>query len=298
VNGSREFEAARRTSAEASETDGWSKVGILMLVLSAGLAIVVAYYIATSGEVDPQESAAKASVPSGLQDSEEPALDLAEPTASAKPVAASEPAATTPPAAGPAAALQAAAAELPAKTPEEATAPAAPAGQPLRENGEVDRPANLVTMAIESDPPGATVIRKRDGVRLGKTPYRYSVEPSASEVHFLVQLDGHKTIALSMPGDQNSVRQVVLLPGDGGEVVPDAPATAKSDAPEPAEKTPPAKQAVPAKKAAPAKQTSVARKQRGNKKPRRSKPARSKPAKKSSKRKGTVDYQAEPLPLD
>ena len=110
-------------------------------------------------------------------------------------------------------------------------------GAPLRANGAVDRPTGLVSLSIETEPPGAAVIRQRDGVRLGTTPYLYEIEAAPGQIAFVLQLEGYRSTSLSLPSDRDSIRQLVLLPGKGGAVIP-APTPDGDIAPEPPTKSP------------------------------------------------------------
>jgi hypothetical protein len=150
-------------------------------------------------------------------------------------------------------------------------------------------------MSIESEPPGAQVIRKSDGVRLGVTPYRYEVESSAGNVVFLLKLEGHKTMSLPMPADRDSERQVMLFPGSGGAPVPVAPEQTALVTPPPKSKDKPVVDKKPAT-------TQPSPPKKIVKSPRPKKPAtqpkRPKKVVKPKKSRGTVDYNAQAIPLD
>jgi hypothetical protein len=279
--------------------DGWGKIGVLMVLLALAFAGGVAYFIATSESSEAETAEAEAAVDETAAAAEEgtPGEDVAlagdGETEEEEREEEEDASATDTDVAGDLIALDnnadaGVAAEIVDAGPD-----------PLRANGELDRPTGLVSMSIESEPTGAQVIRKSDGVRLGVTPYRYEVEASGGSVTFLLKLDGHKSMSVPMPADRDSVRQVMLFPGKGGEVIPAPPTTAEEpkveepevaggpDIKEPADKSPSpstAKKKAPLKRKAPTKP-------RGQ----TSRPKKQKTPKKSG---GTVDYKAEPIPLD
>jgi hypothetical protein len=280
-------------------SDGWGKVGILMVALAVLFAGGVAYFIATGGDDDQPDVAAASVAESSSEEAGESAGDT--PQAAASEAAASADEAGDEAAAATEVGDEAAAAddggdeaaagdEIGAGAFEGATPPTSASGDDkasdgslLRANGEIDRPAGLVSLSIESEPAGATVIRKRDGVRLGITPYRYEVEPADGRVSFVLQLKGHKSVVVSMPSNQDGVRQVMLLPGKGGAPVPVASAAPAST--ESAHKRPRAKK--PREKTSRAKSAKKSR--------RRSKAA--KPARAKKKTTGTVDYGGSKIPF-
>ncbi len=274
------------------EDDGWGKIGVIMVVLALAFAGGVAYFIATSGSSEPSETQAAASAPSidaGGAATEAPPAAAAEP---AEPTEADAPPEADTPTTDPAAFAAEPTAAKPA--PDGGAAVADPSEVSgtiglLRENGEIDRPAGLISLAIESEPEGATVIRKRDGVRLGMTPYRYETEAARGEVAFLLKLEGYRTTSVSMPGDKDSVRQVMLLPGSGGAVVPAAPTAS----PEPVATAP--KPRKPKAAAAPKKP----RKPKSASRPKAPSPPKkpSSPKSKPKPKGGKVDYKADPIPL-
>ncbi len=278
--------------------DGWGKIGIVMVAMAVLFAGGVAYFIATSGSSkgDKTESAAVAATAgdagaAGVEVANTANESDAAAAAEADPVEATEPTPTP-------AAEDAGAAAI-------ETDPEEVGGQIglLRANGEVDRPAGLVSLAIESEPAGATVIRKRDGVRLGTTPYRYEVERSRADVGFILNLEGYRSMSVSMPGDKDGVRQVMLLPGSGGVPIP-APSTDEpvkpptTDAPKnevvakDVPKKPKPTNVLKPKKPRP---TNVSKPKKPAKPKRPSKPSKPKPPKKPKG--GKVDYQADPIPL-
>lgn len=257
------------------QDDGWGKIGVVMVALAVVFAGGVAYFIATSGSSESGETQAAAVLAPGDAGA---SADIAPPAvlAAAKPV-------------GPEPTNQAAADAGASPSSAPTPAPEAVTGTIglLRANGEIDRPAGLVSLAIESEPKGATVVRKRDGVRLGMTPYRYETEAARGEVAFLLKLDGYRTTSVSMPGDKDSVRQVMLLPGSGGAVVPAAPVA--STAPEKSAKP----RSVAKRPSKPKRTERPKRVDRPRSPPKRSAPK----AKPPSKSGGKVDYQADPIPL-
>lgn len=267
------------------EEEGWGKIGIVMVSLAVIFAGGVAYFIATSSDEELTAAAAQEGEVAALATTTDASATLdAAPMildAAAEPSAADETRA----------ALLAGATQDGGMAAQEPDAASNAAG-PLRANGEVDRPAGLISLSIESEPPGANVIRKRDGVRLGTTPYLYETESQPGNASFILQLDGYKSMSLSLPSDQDSVRQVMLLPGKGGAPIPAL--TPETEIDSPPVKTPAKKPSVEAKPSAasPAKpKQKPARRVKAA--PREQEPKR--PAKRKG---GRVDYTADPIPLD
>ncbi len=290
--------------------DGWGKIGVLMVLLALAFAGGVAYFIATSESAEAETAAAAGTAvvdENGAAPHDEDAAGELQVAGGVgednDPEGAENPVATTTDT-DVAADLIALGTDAGAGAAIE-VAPSFDAGSdPLRANGEVDRPTGLVSMSIESEPPGAQVIRKSDGVRLGLTPYRYEVESSRGSITFVLKLEGHKSMSVPMPADRDSVRQVILFPGKGGEIVPAQPVTAevekvegenKDTAGEPADEKPPAKPVdkSSAKNKAPPKRIKP-------KKPRlkTSRPKKPKKPRKPKKPSGTVDFRAGEIPLD
>ena len=271
-----------------AEDDGWGKIGLVMVALTVLFAGGVAYFIATGGEDEVEtQAAAKVEAPADEAEAaaaadDEPAEvepDEAEPTTvddDSEPAAVAED-------------LVAAADDDAEEQDEPAEEETVDDDSMVRENGEIDRPAGLVSLSIESEPSGAQVIRKRDGVRLGVTPYRYEVEPSGGSISFVIKQEGYKSIVVKMPANQDGVRQVMLLPGKGGVDVPAADPEATKEfaaakrAPTKSSKATPKKRVATKTKSTPKKATKKA-------------PPKKKPAPKKKKR-GTVDYAADPIPL-
>jgi len=278
----------------APQQDGWGKIGVVMVALAVVFAGGVAYFIATSGSSEEgAKSAAAMAIAEDGGTKTVAAFDAAA-VAETEPVAPSSDGVAEPDEAAEPDVVEPAAdelAEMDAGTVPDETEPEEVGGQIglLRANGEVDRPAGLVSLAIESEPSGATVIRKRDGVRLGTTPYRYEVETSRADVAFVLKLDGHRSMIVSMPGNKDSVRQVMLLPGSGGAAIP-APSVDESE---------PSKPATVVSKNTPKKPTSkVTKPKRPSTAKRPSKPKTpSKPKPPKKPKGGKVDYQADPIPL-
>jgi hypothetical protein len=96
---------------------------------------------------------------------------------------------------------------------------------PLETMGEVDeetnrRPTALVTIRINSLPKGAAVIRRRDGVRLGETPYTYETEPQSGSIAFVLRHKGYLDEQVSVPGNRSSDRTVPLTRSRGADRAP------------------------------------------------------------------------------
>ena len=54
------------------------------------------------------------------------------------------------------------------------------------------RPVALITLQIDSLPRGAAVIRKKDGVRLGETPFTYETEPQGGSIAIILRHKGYR----------------------------------------------------------------------------------------------------------
>jgi eukaryotic-like serine/threonine-protein kinase len=95
-------------------------------------------------------------------------------------------------------------------------------GEPAAESGGTSRPGDeaageraaplRVTLTLESAPPGAAVIRRSDGVRLGITPYTTTVLASDQALVVTLALDGHEDEVVTMPADRSTTKRVTLLP--------------------------------------------------------------------------------------
>jgi serine/threonine-protein kinase len=139
--------------------------------------------------------------------------------------------AAAPPSAAPAAAPQNAPAAAPQNAPAAApqNAPAAPA---LPER---------VALTLESTPPGATVFRAADGVRVGKTPFNTTVARGDGEAIFLLKLAGYHDASVTFPASQDAAK-TILLSRAGAHVGPPAqahPAQAPPPPPQAARAQPP-----------------------------------------------------------
>jgi serine/threonine-protein kinase len=64
---------------------------------------------------------------------------------------------------------------------------------------------------VKSKPQGAEVYRKSDGIRLGRTPYGYTFEPTAGDLVFVIKKDGYKDQTLSVPAAKGGERMVELV---------------------------------------------------------------------------------------
>ncbi|MCP4448318.1 MAG: hypothetical protein GY811_23705 [Myxococcales bacterium] len=273
------------------EHDGWGKIGIVMVALAVSFAGAVAYFIATSGgtkEEKKEPVAALGASANGAATSADAwgAAMVLEPAIESSPDAAALGSAPEPAGGGSDAGVL-------AQAPDDAVGGTVGL---LRANGELDRPAGLVSLAIESEPGGATVIRKRDGVRLGTTPYRYEVESSAAKVSFVLKLDGYRSTSIAMPGDKDGIRQVMLLPGKGGVPIPEvSPEPAKTDSTKPAVSKTKARSVVlkPTPKPKPKPNKTTLTRPKRPAKPKR--PSTPKPPKKPVS--GKVDYKADPIPF-
>jgi len=67
-----------------------------------------------------------------------------------------------------------------------------------------------VTVVLTTDPEGADVYRKSDGLRVGKTPYRYSLDPVAGELVYVVKKDGYDSVDVSFPADKDGEQSISL----------------------------------------------------------------------------------------
>jgi len=82
-----------------------------------------------------------------------------------------------------------------------ATAPAKPTPAPAAPTAAPAAPAK-VTAAIVSDPPGARVVREKDGAVIGMTPFR-ETWPSGDGVRKLrLELDGYRSESVAVPLDR------------------------------------------------------------------------------------------------
>ena len=75
-------------------------------------------------------------------------------------------------------------------------------------------------MQIDSLPRGAAVIRKRDGVRLGETPFTYQTEPQRSPISIILRHRGYRDELVTLPGNRSADRRVALTRTDGRDRAP------------------------------------------------------------------------------
>jgi hypothetical protein len=71
-----------------------------------------------------------------------------------------------------------------------------------------------VSVVVNSSPPGASVYRTVDGVRLGETPYRSSYRRADGALELTLRLDGYQPedIQLSTADDQETTVELDKLP--------------------------------------------------------------------------------------
>jgi serine/threonine-protein kinase len=91
----------------------------------------------------------------------------------------------------------------PVKTPEEIAAD-------KKVEEPVEPEVKQVVILIDSKPDGAEVYRASDGVRVGKTPYRYSLDPVEGELVYMIKRDGYKSEEVVLPANQDG-RELVRL---------------------------------------------------------------------------------------
>ena len=82
------------------------------------------------------------------------------------------------------------------------------------------RPVSLVTVTLESLPSGAKVIRAKDKVRLGETPFTYQIEPQNGSISFILRHKGYQDEVVSMPANRSSSKKVPLLRSTGKDRAP------------------------------------------------------------------------------
>jgi hypothetical protein len=70
-------------------------------------------------------------------------------------------------------------------------------------------------LQIDSLPRGASVIRRRDGVRLGETPFTYQTEPQRSSITVVLRHRGYRDEVVVLPGNRSAERRVPLIRTDG-----------------------------------------------------------------------------------
>ncbi|MBT8492632.1 MAG: serine/threonine protein kinase [Deltaproteobacteria bacterium] len=67
-----------------------------------------------------------------------------------------------------------------------------------------------ITVTLESEPDGADVFRASDGLRVGKTPYRYSLDPVQGELVYIVKMDGYKPQDVSFDANKDGSQTIEL----------------------------------------------------------------------------------------
>ena len=73
--------------------------------------------------------------------------------------------------------------------------------------------ARMVTLTLDSDPPGAEVIQEHDGMRIGKTPFHKTLAPvSGGTLVYVLRLDGHDDYRVSLAADVDNREKVALKP--------------------------------------------------------------------------------------
>jgi eukaryotic-like serine/threonine-protein kinase len=103
--------------------------------------------------------------------------------------------------------------------------------------------AAKVTAAIVSDPPGARVVREKDGAVIGMTPFRETWPSGDGVTRLRLELDGYRTEAVAVPLDRGvdlsfALRKVAATADSRKHKDPKRP---------PGAKTPPSKPATPAR---------------------------------------------------
>ncbi len=73
-------------------------------------------------------------------------------------------------------------------------------------------PPGVVKVTIESDPPGATVIRLIDLARLGQTPVTLTRVAVPGQRSYVLRLDGHEEAKLTVGGATSVKVKVKLKP--------------------------------------------------------------------------------------
>ncbi|MBL4634713.1 MAG: serine/threonine protein kinase, partial [Kofleriaceae bacterium] len=71
--------------------------------------------------------------------------------------------------------------------------------------------SKTVVLVIDSDPSGAKVYRESDGVRLGQTPYKYTIKRGAGYAGFLLKKSGYHRAEIEMPINQDGSTTVELI---------------------------------------------------------------------------------------
>ncbi|MBL4634196.1 MAG: PEGA domain-containing protein [Kofleriaceae bacterium] len=71
--------------------------------------------------------------------------------------------------------------------------------------------SKTVVLVIDSDPSGAKVYRESDGVRLGQTPYKYTVKRGTGHAGFLLKKSGYHRAEFEMPITHDGSTTVELI---------------------------------------------------------------------------------------
>jgi len=103
--------------------------------------------------------------------------------------------------------------------------------------------ASKVTAAIVSEPPGARVVREKDGAVIGMTPFRETWPSGDGVTRLRLELDGYRTETVAVPLDRGvdlsfALRKVAVPADSHKHKDPKRP---------PGAKTPPSKPATPAR---------------------------------------------------
>jgi serine/threonine-protein kinase len=81
---------------------------------------------------------------------------------------------------------------------------------PVRKAGKSKVAPEQITVVLESTPEGADVFRASDGLRVGKTPYRYSLDPVQGELVYIVKMDGYQPQTVSFAANENGEQKIEL----------------------------------------------------------------------------------------
>jgi hypothetical protein len=92
--------------------------------------------------------------------------------------------------------------------------------KPAKDSETRRRPVSLITLQIDSLPRGAAVIRKKDGVRLGETPFTYETEPQSSPISVILRHKGYRDEHVSLPGNRSADRRIPLTRSRGSDRAP------------------------------------------------------------------------------
>jgi len=77
-----------------------------------------------------------------------------------------------------------------------------------------------VTIVLRSEPSGAYVFRESDGLRVGTTPYRYSLDPAKGELVYRLKLEGYEMQTVVVSAHESSERTIELEQDDAGKRTP------------------------------------------------------------------------------